>query len=121
MTADRDPPPTGRIVFTDPNWRPNEGGLTANRDADPLEALKVRAATVSKPDPALQGWNSPTAGTSSSTVTPPAAAEPVAAAQPTDRLRDAENALMAARRNLVNALDWAERALMDVRKLRAGQ
>lgn len=53
------------------------------------------------------------------TITPPTPVEPAPEPHPADhRLYDAERCLMAERRQLLNALDWNNRALTQVRKAR---
>lgn len=106
MSANNDETRSPTGASTDPRWRPEEGGL-------PMVGLPAVA------------WPSPTAtgpiGTGG-TITPPVVTSGDIREfmpHPSDgRLSDAEAALMAARRNTVNALEWIERALRDLRKAR---
>jgi hypothetical protein len=101
-------------VYTDPRWQPESGGLPERQPCqceygNPFCTCRgLRSDTCAAGQPGIAG-----------TITPPSPAEPEAARHPADaRLSDAENALMAARRNAVNALEWIDRALRDLRKAR---
>lgn len=94
--------------YTDPEWRPDTGGL-------PERPFAIATPTAGT-------WFDASPKADTGTITPPEPSpepEPASLSSRESRIADAEFDLMSALRALLNATDWLHRAQANLRKARA--